>query len=200
MASRAISILEAVAARRPHSARRDKNIGKAERAGSALTGAVLLAWGISRRSISGAVAGVVGGALMYRGARGRSRLYEAVGISTATGTGPVERVVTIHRPLEEVAAFCRDLDNLSRILRGVFSVRSIDVDTPGEIFAWHGLDGPSGSLRFRRAPGDRGSEVRLTLVDASPAEVDEALRQIRGLLEAGELPTTEGQSAGRRHA
>jgi hypothetical protein len=53
---------------------------------------------------------------------------------------------------------------------------------------------------LRRAPAERGTEVRLALEGASAAEVDEAARRLKHLVETGETPTTEGQPAGPRLA
>jgi uncharacterized membrane protein len=186
----------------------------------ALAGAVLLVLGARKLSLRGAVVAAAGGALLYRAARGRSRLYEAVGMSTATASGPVTRATTVHRPPGEVYAFCRDLDHLPRCIPRVQAVTSIDrdrlavsskeadgsvrtweavvvADTVGEIFAWRGIGGPNGTLTFRRVPGDRGTELRLTLDDVPAAEIAEALRDVKRYIETGELPTTDGQPAAR---
>ena len=72
----------------------------------------------------------------------------------------------------------------------------------------------AGSIHFRPAPGNRGTEVRFNqkvnppggqlaiLVarlfgDDPAARVRESLRRLKQLLEAGEVPTTEGQPSGR---
>lgn len=59
------------------------NVGGTERALSALAGGSLLAYGLSRRSLSGLVTAIVGGGLVYRGMTGHCGLYDVLGISTA---------------------------------------------------------------------------------------------------------------------
>ncbi len=219
MGSPALAVIDAVAARQPASSRRGANLSVAERAGSAIAGAVLLLSGLRRRSLGGVATAVVGGALLDRGVRGRSRLYELVGISTADARGSVERAVTVNRSPDEVYTFCHDWTSAARFLPDVLSVKadrggrltwigvtgdagtstwqaSIVADTPGEIIAWRGIGGPWGSLTFRSAPGDRGTEVRLSLEQASAADVAEALRCLQQLVAAGERPPTAGQPAG----
>lgn len=59
------------------------NVGTLERALSIYAGGSLFAWGISGRSIPGLMVAALGGALVYRGATGHCRLYDALEISTA---------------------------------------------------------------------------------------------------------------------
>lgn len=110
------------------------------------------------------------------------------------------------------------------VARGPLGVKfewdaEIVTDTPGEVIAWRSLDGAdvdtAGSVRFTRLPGGRGTEVRVTLkydppggkvstalaklVGQSPeAQIRADMRRFKQLLEAGELPTTEGQPHGAR--
>lgn len=89
---------------------------------------------------------------------------------------------------------------------------------PGEIIAWRSLDGADipneGELRMRPAPSDWGTELALTLLftppggalgkkvttlfDLLPKEVaSKALHRFKSLAETGEIPTLQGQPAGR---
>jgi uncharacterized membrane protein len=91
---------------------------------------------------------------------------------------------------------------------------------PGEIIAWRSLEGADipneGELLLRPAPGEWGTELALTLrfippggalgkkvtkvFDLLPKEVaSKALHRFKCLAETGEIPTLEGQPAG-RHA
>lgn len=96
-------------------------------------------------------------------------------------------------------------------------------EQPGEYIAWsatpesvqeHSLD-HRGVIHFRRAPADRGTEVAVALdlkapigpigralasfVGWGPEQiVRESLRRLKQLMEAGEIPTTAGQSSGAR--
>jgi uncharacterized membrane protein len=96
----------------------------------------------------------------------------------------------------------------------------ITADEPGTRLAWHSLPGSqvenAGEVRFEEAPGDRGTELHAVISYTPPAGalgkaaaglfnevfeqlVKEDLRRVKQLLETGELPTIEGQPAGRTH-
>ena len=106
------------------------------------------------------------------------------------------RALTVNRPVSEVYAFWRELENLPRFMRHVESVRttgpgrthwtvkgpagsSVEWDAeiveerPNELIAWRSLPGASvenaGSVRFRRTPGTDGTEVRVCLEYHPPA-------------------------------
>jgi uncharacterized membrane protein len=108
----------------------------------------------------------------------------------------IERVTTINRPIEEVYAFWRRLENLPRFMRHLESVRTtsarhsrwrargpagMTVEWDAEILqerenewiAWRSFEDSdiqnSGSVRFSPAPGARGTEVRVQLQYAPPA-------------------------------
>ncbi len=72
-------------------------------------------------------------------------------------------------------------------------------------------------MRFQKAPDGRGTEVAVRLHYKPPAthagagltkllgkipefQIKEDLRRFKALIEAGEIPTTEGQPSGRRSA
>jgi uncharacterized membrane protein len=90
-------------------------------------------------------------------------------------------------------------------------------DHPNELIAWRSKEGAeipnAGSVRFEPAPGDEGTEVTVQLEydppggklaalvakltgDEPKQQVGEALRRFKALMEAGEIPTIQGQSAG----
>lgn len=90
-------------------------------------------------------------------------------------------------------------------------------DEPGRLIAWRSREGGdvdnAGSVRFEAAPGDEGTEVTVALEydppggklgalvakftrDSASSQVFDALRRFKALLEAGEIPTIEGQSVG----
>jgi uncharacterized membrane protein len=91
-------------------------------------------------------------------------------------------------------------------------------DRPNELIAWRSLEGStvqnSGSVRFEPAAGRRGTVVRVELEYYPPvgllgatvakllgedpkAQLEEDLRRLKQLMEAGEIITTKGQPAGR---
>jgi uncharacterized membrane protein len=88
---------------------------------------------------------------------------------------------------------------------------------PDQLIAWRTLPGSevahAGSVRFEPAPGDEGTEVTVQIEYDAPGgklagmlaklspegpkvQIDEALRRFKALMEAGEIPTTEGQPVG----
>lgn len=92
-------------------------------------------------------------------------------------------------------------------------------EEPGRLIAWRSLAGSTvataGSVRFVAAPARRGAEVHVELKYDPPAgrlgswlawlfgeepgqQVQEDLRRFKQLMEAGEVPTTEGQPSCRR--
>ena len=91
-------------------------------------------------------------------------------------------------------------------------------DKPNELIAWRSVEGAdidnAGSVRFRPGPHGRGTEVTVELNYEPPAgmigatiaklfgeepevQVREDLRRFKQILEAGEIPTIEGQTSGR---
>jgi uncharacterized membrane protein len=148
----------------------------------------------------------------------------------------VEEVTTINRPIEEVYGFWRNFENLPRFMRHLESVQTIDErrsrwrakapagmtveweaelvqDVRDEWIAWRSIEGSgirnSGSVRFGRAPGARGTEVRVQLEYSPPAgalgrgiaylfgeepeqQIHEDLHRFKQLMETGEIPLSEG--------
>jgi uncharacterized membrane protein len=220
-------------------------------------GGALVAWGLSRRSVPALAMAAVGGALVKRGATGRSRLYRALGVTAlperpalargrgrAAALGPglarpqIERSVTIARPREEIYALLRDPARLLDVVPGVtrFEARGegraqwlldggaaweaeLVEARENERLCWRATD-PSAPLKvvaidLAPAPGGRGTEVRLTLEREPPRaglgvklsmlagkgpdpRARSALRRLKQLVEAGEIPTIEGQPSCRR--
>ncbi|WP_438026455.1 SRPBCC family protein [Sorangium sp. So ce233] len=94
-------------------------------------------------------------------------------------------------------------------------------DRENQLIAWRSLEPAdihnAGSVRFVPAPGGRGTEVRVTIDYEAPAgalgravakvfgeepdqQLRDDLRHFKQLMEAGEIPTIEGQPSGRRSA
>jgi len=90
-------------------------------------------------------------------------------------------------------------------------------DRPNEKISWASLPGSEleneGSVEFRRAPGDRGTAVRVVLRYAPPAgrlgnliakilgsnpesQIREDLRNFKRAMEVGDILTTDGQPQG----
>lgn len=155
----------------------------------------------------------------------------------------IERSMTIRRPRSEVYAFWRDFENLPRFMQHLKSVTvnpddpslshwkakapldlsvewdaEITVEKENEIIKWRSLSNPiienSGMVLFKDAPGDRGTEVSISMnydiLGGSAAaavakifgeepgrQVREDLRRFKQLLETGEIATVTGQASGR---
>lgn len=93
----------------------------------------------------------------------------------------------------------------------------IITDEPESMIAWRSREGAeipnAGSVHFEPAPGKEGTEVRVELRYEAPGgklgamlaklsgeegaqQVAETLRRFKALMEAGEIPTIDGQSVG----
>lgn len=129
-----------------HRADSNNNVARVERVGSVALGSALLTYGVRRRDAAGAVAALVGGVFLMRGATGHCPLYQALGVSTGSAdpvlgggrddlTGlaatvnarkavKVERSVTIEADREMLYAFWRDFENLPHFMEHLVSVRT----------------------------------------------------------------------------
>jgi uncharacterized membrane protein len=148
----------------------------------------------------------------------------------------VEQATTINRSIDEVYRFWRNFENFPRFMRHLESVQQLSgtisrwrakgpaglsVEWDAEMIeerdrdwiAWRSLDGADvpnrGSVRFRRAPGARGTEIRVQLQYSPPAgalgqgiawlfgqepsqQIHEDLHRAKQLLETGEIPLSDG--------
>jgi uncharacterized membrane protein len=124
------------------------NVARPERIGSVALGAALITYGARRRGPAGAIAALVGGAFVHRGATGNCMVYRAMGVSTGSSealltprrdvTGraatvnarkaiKLERSVTIDAPRAALYAFWRNFANLPQFMEHLIEVR---VDSP----------------------------------------------------------------------
>jgi uncharacterized membrane protein len=147
--------------------------------------------------------------------------------------------ITVNRPQQQVYAFWRELENLPGFMAHVEQVTAdgdgrshwkvrgparthvewdaeVIAEHPGALIAWASLPGATvtnrGSVRFRPAPGDRGTEVMVDLMYEPPAgaagsliarilgeepvqQLKDDLRRFKQILEAGEIATS---ATGRR--
>ena len=147
----------------------------------------------------------------------------------------VEQSMRVNAPIETVYRYWRNFENFPRFMRHLESVRALDdrrsrweakgpagtrVQWDAEIvqevehawIAWRSLPGSEvenhGSVRFARAPGARGTELRVQLEYLPPAgalgwsvarifgeepdrQIREDLRRFKQLMEAGEIASSE---------
>jgi uncharacterized membrane protein len=154
----------------------------------------------------------------------------------------VSESMLIDKSPEELYTFWRNFENLPQVMTHLASVTvtgdrqshwvakapsilggtaewdaEITADEPNRRMEWRSLPGSAidhrGSVVFVRAPGDRGTGVRVTLDYQPPAgqlgkwiaklfgkapeqQIWDGLRNLKRVMEAGETPTTEGQSRG----
>ena len=145
------------------------------------------------------------------------------------------RSVTIRRPVEEVYAFWRDFANRPRVMRHLQSVTVTGArtshwvtrapagqqvewdaetteDVPNERIAWRSLPGADvhhgGVVTFMRAPGGRGTEVRVDVEYDPPLgklgstvamlwreepgqQVQDDLRHFKQIMEIGEIVVSD---------
>lgn len=228
------------------------NVGKSERVVSTVTGGLLAAYGLRRRTPGNLLLAGLGGAMLYRGLSGHCPAYKGLGVSTAEHEEPtsteqysqhgvqVDVSVSIQKPKSDLYRFWRDFRNLPRFMTYLKSVQVVNDkrshwviegpagtslawdaeiinDEPDALIAWQSLQGgdvdTAGSVRFLDAPAGRGTEVKVVLDYVPPAgkfgavvawffgrdgesEVREDLRHFKQMMEAGEIPTIEGQPQG----
>jgi uncharacterized membrane protein len=143
----------------------------------------------------------------------------------------VSKAITINCPPEEVYGYWRNLENRPRFMAHVKSVRVLDdrrsywkirtplgttvewtaeiiEDRPNELISWRSTEDAqvpnSGTVRFTRAPGGRGTELHLEVEFDPPAgavgvtiaklmgrnpsrQVDDDLRRFKQIMETGEV-------------
>jgi uncharacterized membrane protein len=152
----------------------------------------------------------------------------------------VIKSVTINRPREEVYEFWRKLENLPRFMKHLKTVRVIGdrrshwvaaapagssvewdaeiiAERDNELLAWRSLEGSEirneGSVRFKDAPADRGTEVRVELDYEAPGgsagamvaklfgeepaqQIRDDLRRFKQEIETGEVVRSDGSLEG----
>jgi uncharacterized membrane protein len=168
--------------------------------------------------------------------------YAAVTRSRTRAAAELTAAVTVAKSPREAYDLWRRLDNLPSFMAHLDEVRTTGRDTshwratapfgqsvewdaqitddvPGERIAWRSADGAdidnSGDVRFRPAPGGRGTEIHLRLRYAMPAgrigaalaryfgedphqQLDDDLRRFKQVAETGEVVRSEGAPDGKR--
>ena len=151
----------------------------------------------------------------------------------------VQKSVTVMRPRAEVFQFWRRLENLPTFMYHLKSVEvngarshwvarapgggdvewdaEIIADREGEFLSWRSLEGSEirneGSVRFKDAPADRGTELRVELSYDAPAgkvgalvakllgeepsqQITDDLRRFKQVMETGEVVLSDGSPEG----
>lgn len=173
-----------------------QNVGNAERIISMVVGA----WLFSRayHGNNKLFKALLGGALVYRGAKGFCPLYNAIGVNTAANPKSVlvETDVAVKQPREEVYEYWRRLENLPLFMKHLESVRElsdthsvwkakipgglgnvewkceITSDVPGESIKWKSMPESqvdnTGLVRFMDL-GEDGTLIRVNISYQAPA-------------------------------
>ena len=202
---------------------------------SLIGGGAMVLMGLRQRSLRGALMAVAGGGLAYKAATSQGGIQDALNASIK-----VEKTVTINKPADELYRFWHNFENLPNFMKHLKSVKVIDnkrshwvanaplgasvewdaeiiEDRQNEFISWASVEGAdidnSGFVRFKPAPGNRGTEVKVVIEYAPPGgvvgstiaklfgeepeqQIGDELRRFKMLMEAGEIATTEGQPKG----
>lgn len=204
---------------------------------SLIGGGAMVLMGLRQRSLRGALMAIAGSGLAYKAATSEGGIKEALGINKEI---KVEKTVTINKPADELYRYWHNFEQLPTFMKHLKSVKVIDnkrshwvanaplganvewdaeiiEDRENEFISWASVEGAdvdnSGFVRFKPAPGDRGTEVKVVIEYAPPGgaltaavaklfgeepeqQIGDELRRFKMLMEAGEIATTEGQPKG----
>ncbi|WP_315789295.1 SRPBCC family protein [Fischerella sp. JS2] len=213
---------------------------EAERWASLIGGSAMVLMGLRQRSLRGVLMALAGGGLIYQGATKQSTIQqaqEAIGMNQAI---KVEKTVTINKSADELYRFWHNFENLPRFMKHLKNVKVYDdkkshwianaplgqsvewdayilEDRENEFISWASAEGAdvdnSGFVRFTKAPGNRGTEVKVVMEYNPPGgalgaaiaklfgeepeqQIGDELRRFKMLMEAGEIATTQGQPKG----
>ncbi|MBE9215917.1 cyclase [Plectonema cf. radiosum LEGE 06105] len=152
----------------------------------------------------------------------------------------VEKTVTINKPQDELYNFWHNFENLPQFMHHLKLVKVYDEkashwvakaplgtsvewdaniieEQENEFISWSSVKDAdienSGFIRFSKAPGNRGTEVKVVIVYQPPGgtigaviaklfgeepkqQIGDDLNRFKMLMEAGEIATTEGQPKG----
>jgi len=173
-----------------------RNVGTSERFISTFTGMILLTRSFRAFSRGGCLLLPPAAYLLYRGASGYCPINERIDRDSTEGANEFmfEHKMTIHKPVEEVYTYWRQLENLAVVMSHIEEVEKvgdneyrwtavfndqeftwngrITQDEHNRLIAWKSVD-PSdiqheGMIRFTRAEG-RGTVIHIS-ISYSPAK------------------------------
>lgn len=159
---------------------------------SLIGGGALVLYGLSQRSLRGALMALAGGGIVYRGVNAQKEATDT------NQTIKVEKTVTINSSPEELYRFWHDFENLPRFMKHLKHVKVYDQkqnasgtltrshwianaplgnsvewdaeiinDQENRLIAWASVEGAdidnSGFVRFQPAPAGRGTEVKVVI-------------------------------------
>ncbi|WP_414565004.1 MULTISPECIES: SRPBCC family protein [unclassified Anabaena] len=212
-----------------------------ERWASLIGGGAMVLTGLRQNSLRGVLTALAGGGLIYQGVTKHSTIEQVQSAMGINQPIKVEKTVTINKPAEELYRFWHNFENLPTFMKHLKSVKvyndkrshwianaplgnnvewdaDILEDRENEFISWASVEGAdienSGFVRFRKAPSNRGTEVKVVLEYNPPGgalasviaklfgeepeqQIGDELRRFKMLMEAGEIATTEGQPKGK---
>ncbi|WP_066375355.1 SRPBCC family protein [Anabaena sp. CA = ATCC 33047] len=216
--------------------------GEMERWASLIRDGALVLTGLKQASLRGVLTALAGGGVVAQRTTKHSTIEQvqaAIGLNKPI---KVEKTVTIDQPAEELYRYWHNFENLPTFMKHLKYVRvyndrrshwianaplgnsvewdaDILEDRENEFISWASVEGAdvenSGFVRFKKAPGDRGTEVKVVLEYNPPGgtlaaifaklfgeepeqQIGDELRRFKMLMEAGEIATTQGQPSGRK--
>ena len=149
------------------------DVGTIEHLSAISLGAVLMAIGLTRRGLPGALAKLGGTALLVRGLSGYEPVYRKVGLSFCKGPSGTTRKafraeasVDVRRPAADLYRLWRDFENLPSFMSHLIAVRNLEGnrsawvargpagttvhweaevirDEPDEVISWQTIEGSS---------------------------------------------------------
>lgn len=203
----------------------------ARRWGALITGGSVAVYGLSKRSPLGVALAAAGGMLAYFGAQSQDQREFTARSSIIVDTSQQD-AFRFWRNFENFPLFMHHLESVTNtsegrsrwIALGPMGTRiawqaEIVNERENEEIQWRSLPGSDididGQVRFSRAPGDRGTMIRVYSHLVPPAGalgrtiakifgkdpeflMRQDLRRLKALMETGEIPTIEGQTHGPR--
>ncbi|MBW4645820.1 MAG: SRPBCC family protein [Goleter apudmare HA4340-LM2] len=212
-----------------------------ERWASLIGGGAMVLMGLREGSLRGVLMALAGGGLLYQGATKQSTIQQAQEVAGINKPIKVEKTVTINKPADELYRFWHNFENLPTFMKHLKFVKvynekrshwianaplgqsvewdaDILEDRENQFISWASVPGAdvdnSGFVRFKKAPGERGTEVKVVMEYNPPGgglgaaiaklfgeepeqQIGDDLRRFKMLMEAGEIATTEGQARGK---
>ncbi|MCW2962128.1 MAG: cyclase [Thermoleophilia bacterium] len=193
--------------------------------------------GANRTRVAGAMLAVAGTTLgdLYDSTQLPRTAPAAMNVPMRVATS-----ITINRSADDLYRYWRDLENLPDVMTHLKSVEDLGAgisrwtvraplgssgtwdaeiveDAPGVVVAWESLPGSdipnSGEVRFKPAPGDRGTELHVLLHYEAPAgpigaavlklfgddpvqQVKDDIRRFKQVMETGQVVRSDGAAHG----
>ena len=151
------------------------NVGNAERWASGVGGSLLVAYGLSKRSLPGVALALLGGSLLYRGVSGHCGAYQALKIDTADKDSSassehvhhgrlIKHVAIVDRPAQELYDYWKNVENAPKFMTNINKVMRTGANTShwvsagpfGKTFEWDSEvinDVPGHLIAWKSLPG-----------------------------------------------